>query len=108
MKKKRIDVLDLLPPEAAPQIDEVGFGFLKEHGYDTEGATASEEKREELKRALKANGEELRYFGAIDKDTRAILVWFELHRGKQKVATSSGIKFLPKPSEGGEDGEGTT
>ena len=105
-KKRTIDIFDLLPPEAFVQIDELGYNFLKEHGYDVEGAIESEEKRKEIKKALKANGEELRYSGAFNDETRAILIWYELYRGQEKVATSLGLKFLPKPSEGGENGEG--
>ena len=106
MTKKVVDIFDLLPPEAFAGIDNLGYSFLKEHGYDVEGAAESEEKRKEIKKALKENGEELFYFGAFDKDTRAILVWYELYREKERVAISSGLKFLPKPSEGEENGEG--
>ena len=104
-KGREIDVFDLLPAEAFPQIDELGFSFLSERGYDVEGATTSEEKRLELRAALEANGEELRYFGAFDKDTGAILVWYELYRGEERLAVSRGLKFLPKDKEAPDDRE---
>ena len=104
-KKREITIFDLLPPEAFIQIDELGYNFLAERGYNTEGAMDSNEKRKELKAELKKNGEELRYSGAFDKETKAILVWFEIYKNNEKVATSQGLKFLPKPSEGGESGE---
>ena len=95
-KEKLITVLDMLPAEAMPSIDELGYGFLAEHGYDTAGATESGKKRRKLKSALRANGEELLYRGAYDKETGAVLVWFELYRGKERISESRGIKFLPK------------
>lgn len=106
MKKKVIDVFDILPSEAFEQIDQLGYRFLKEQGYDVEGATESEARRKELKKELSSNGEELLYSGAFDKETGAVLVWFELHRNKKKAAISQGLKFLPKPTEGENDGEG--
>lgn len=105
-KKREITIFDLLPPEAFIQIDELGYNFLAERGYNTEGAMDSNEKRKELKADLKKNGEELRYSGAFDKETKAILVWFEIYKNNEKVATSQGLKFLPRTSEGGENGEG--
>ena len=106
MKKRKIDVFDLLPPEAGERIDELGYKFLSNQGYDTEGAVASKEKRNEIKKIMKERGEELRYFGMVDKTTKAILVWFELYRGKERIGVSSGIKFLPRTEEGGKNGEG--
>lgn len=101
--KRTIDIFDLLPPEAFVQIDELGYNFLKEHGYNTEGAIDSGEKRKDLKSELKARDEELRYFGTFDKKTKAILVWFELYKRNEKVSTSQGLKFLPKASSKGEN-----
>ena len=49
MSKKEVDIFDILPPEAFAAIDELGYNFLKEQGYDTEGAADSEEKRKEIK-----------------------------------------------------------
>lgn len=42
---KKIDIFDLLPEEANRQVDEIGYGFLKENGYDVEGAVESKEKQ---------------------------------------------------------------
>lgn len=100
---KKIDIFDLLPEEANKQVDEIGYGFLKENGYDVEGAIESKEKQAEIKKALAKDGKRLTYFSMIDKDTKAILIWFELYQGKERIATSKGIKFLPL--EGGQNGE---
>lgn len=104
--KKEIDILDILPPEAIKQVDEVGYSLLRERGYNIEGAIDSPEKQKEIKLEMKKNKDELIYYGFVDKDTKAILVWFEIHHNKEKVLTSRGLKFLPKPSEGGQGGEG--
>ena len=102
-EKRELDVFDLLPSEAFRSIDELGFSFLSERGYDTTDAIESEEKRMELKTALEANGEELRYFGAFDNETGAILVWYELYRGEERLAVSRGLKFLPREKEAPDD-----
>ena len=105
-KKKEIDIFDILPAEAFAAIDKLGYGFLSEQGYDTNGAQESDEQRTKLKDAIKNRGEELRYFGAVDKDSGAILVWFEIYKGSERKAVSQGLKFIPKPGgENGDDGE---
>lgn len=105
MKKKTIDILDLLPQEAIVAIDNLGYEFLKEQGYDTEGAAGSKAKRAELKKKLSEEGKALYYRGATDKETGIILVWYELEFESNCVARSQGIKFVPKPSEGGKSGK---
>ena len=94
--KKEIDIFDLLPPEAAKPIDELGYSFLKSQGYDVSGVKKSYKRRSRLRQAMKKRGEELGYRAAIDEETRGILIWFELYRGGERVAVSQGIKFLPK------------
>ena len=37
-KKKEIDIFDILPAEAFAEIDKLGYAFLSEQGYNTEGA----------------------------------------------------------------------
>lgn len=101
MSKKEVDIFDILPPEALAAIDELGYNFLKEQGYDTEGAADSEEKRKEIKKALAKDGKNLFYRGAVDPETKAILVWYEIEVKGKCVAKSMGIKFLPKPKEEG-------
>ncbi len=105
MAKKEIDIFDLLPEEAIKKVDEIGYNFLSEQGFDTTGAAESNSKRTKIKKELKKQGKELFYKGAVDKETKAILIWFELYKGEEKIATSQGVKFLPKPSEGGEGGK---
>lgn len=101
MSKKEVDIFDILPPEAFAAIDELGYNFLKEQGYDTEGAADSEEKRKEIKKALAKDGKNLFYRGVVDPETKAILVWYEIEVKGKCVAKSMGIKFLPKPKEEG-------
>lgn len=100
MSKKEIDILDILPKEAIEAIDRLGYEFLQSQGYDTEGAADSEAKRKQIKKALAKDGKQLFYRGAVDKETKAILVWYEIEIKGKCVAKSGGIKFLPKPKEG--------
>lgn len=103
--KRKVDIFDLLSPEAIKAVDKLGYKFLMQRGYDTKGAIKSSKKREELKKALKANGEELRYVGGINKEDKTILIFFEVVKAGKRVATSQGLKFIPKPI-GGEQEEG--
>lgn len=104
---KKIDIFDLLTQSAVDRIDDIGYALLKEHGYDTDGAKNSKEKRNALKAALKKDGKQLIYFSMIDKETHNILFWFELRKNDEIIARSQAIKFLPdKTDEGGTDGEG--
>ena len=102
---RKIDILDVLPQEAIQKVDELGYDLLRQRGYEVKGAIVSPEKQKEIKAKMKENGDQLIYYGMIDKDTKAILIWFEIHHNKEKVLTSRGLKFLPK-NEGGQSGEG--
>ena len=103
--KKEIDIFDLLPTEACTAVNKLGFDFLQSQGYKVAGVNKSYKCRARLTKAMKKRGEELRYNSAIDKEQKAILVWFELYKGTEVVAKSSGIKFLPNERER-EDEEG--
>ena len=105
-KKKKIEIWDLLTEEANKQIDELGYAFLAEHGYDVSEANVSKAKRHDINEALKANGEELRHGVLVDTDTNKILFWFELHRNGEMVARSRAIQFVTV--KGDADGEGTS
>ncbi len=105
MGKREIDILDILPQEAIEEVDKLGYAFLAEQGFDTDGAAESASKRTKLKRELAKQGKELLYAGAVDNDTKTILVWYELYKGKKRIAVSQGIKFLPKSTEGGGGGK---
>ncbi len=105
MKKRKIDIFDMLPEEANRKIDELGYSFLSAQGFNADGAIESEPKQIEIGRELKRQGKELRYVGMVDKTKGAILVWFELYQGKKKIAVSQGIKFMPKSAEGGNGGK---
>lgn len=99
MSKKELDVLDILPQEAINAIDNLGYEFLKSQGYDTEGAIESEAKRKEIRKALTKDGKKLFYRGATERETGAILVWYEIEVQGKCVARSRGIKFFQKPKE---------
>ena len=101
MGKREIDILDILPQEAIEEVDKLGYAFLAEQGFDTDGAAESASKRTKLKRELAKQGKNLFYRGAVDPETKAILVWYEIEVKGKCVAKSMGIKFLPKPKEEG-------
>lgn len=103
MKGKKIDVLDILPEEAIKKVDELGYKFLSEQGYNTKYAEKSEKERTKIIRKLEREGKELVYSGAVDGATGSILVWFELRKEGKVVARSEGIKFIQR---GESDGEG--
>lgn len=103
MAKREMDILDILPKEAIEAIDRLGYEFLQSQGYDTEGAADSEEKRKQIKKALAKDGKQLFYRGAVDKETKAILVWYEIESEGKCVARSQGIKFVQKSKEGSDD-----
>lgn len=92
---KEIDIFDLLPPEATEAVDELGYEFLAKCGYDVEGARESVAKIEELREALQEKEEELRYSGAVDNKTGAMMVWFVIYRNGESVAKSRALQFLP-------------
>ena len=91
MSKKEVDIFDILPPEAFAAIDELGYNFLKEQGYDTEGTAAYEGKRKEIKKALAKDGKNLFYRGAVDPEPKAILVWYEIEVMAKCVEKMLGI-----------------
>lgn len=98
--KRKVDIFDLLPPEAIKAVDKLGYKFLTQRGYDAKGAIGSSKKRAELKKALKANGEELRYVGGVNNEDKTILIFFEILKSGERIATSQGLKFVPKPIGG--------
>lgn len=95
-KQAQPDIFDILGEEATRQMSELGFRFLSEHEYDTEGAMESQDKARELKHLMKARGQELRYRVLANTENGAVLFWYELYSGKELVARSKGIKFVGK------------
>lgn len=93
-KKKKVDVLDILPPEAMAAADKQAYAFLCEHGYDAEGAEGDEGKRKALMAELSRRGECIKYSGMFDPEAGKILVWFHLWRGKKRIARSKGYTFI--------------
>lgn len=104
MRKKKIEIWDLLPPEANRAIDELGYSFLAENGYDVANASTSKAKLQALKDAMKAKKEELRHVAFIDSEANKILFSFRLHRCGICVKKSKALQFV-LVSEGEEDGK---
>lgn len=94
--KREVEIFEFLPEEVSKNLDEVGYSFLKSQGYNTAGVTKSYKRRARLKRDMKNRGEELRYYYAVDKETKSIFIWFELYKGEERIAKSQGIKFICK------------
>lgn len=99
MRKRRVDILDLIPAEATEAVDKAGYTFLAKRGYDAMEAATSDEKRAALAEEMKRRGEVLRYAGAVDSEQGAILVWFELWRGRRRIARSVGLKLVQRRAE---------
>ena len=106
MKKRKLDIWDLLPPEASRAIDELGYSLLAAHGYDVTAADTDKAKRHALKVAMKAKGEELRHGTFVDPEAGKILFWFEFLQGGILMERSRAIQFVPVV-KGEADGEGT-
>lgn len=102
-KKKKVNIWDLLPPEANRAIDDLGYALLAAHGYDVADANTSKAKRHDLKETMRAKGEELRHATLVDPESGKILFWFELHRGGVLVERSRALQFVPS-AKGEADG----
>lgn len=102
-RQRKIDILDLLPADALEAVDKLGYEFLSERGYSTEGARESAAARDLLAKELKERGERLTYSGAVDKDTGRILIWFTIHKGRRRIARSRALRLVPKPKETDDD-----
>ena len=103
VRKRKIDVFDLLSPEMSQKVDELGYSFLQECGYKVNNATQSASVRSKLKRQLDKDGRVLTYKGLLDNETREILIYFHLvKKGTENsdkpeiLMTSKGLKFVPK------------
>lgn len=90
------DIFDILGEEATQQINELGFSFLAEQGYDVAGAVESYDRAREIRHIIKARGQELRYRVLANAENGAVLFWYELYEGKDIVARSKGLKFVGK------------
>ena len=99
MSKKRVDILDMLPPECVSEVDRIGYEFLEKNGYNVAGAESSKEAREAIREEMQKRGEVLKYSGAIDGQNKVILVWFTLSKGRKIIARSRGMKFIVKEKE---------
>jgi len=106
MRKRKVEIWDLLPLEANRAIDELGYSLLLKHGYDVADADASKAKRHDLKEEMKARGEELCHATLVDPKTGKILFWFELVRGGELLERTKALQFVPIV-KGDADGEGT-
>lgn len=111
-KRKYTSIYDLLTPEAKQAIDEHGYAFLAEHGYNTDGAIKSNKKRAALLEAMEARNEAIAVGEKYDYERRRALFWIELHREGRFVSRSKGITFIlgmeDVDGENGTDKEGPT
>ena len=106
---KMITIMDLVKTagaDAVKTVDDLGWQFLADHGYDIRGFDGDEEQATEAHKRVSAalfrNGENLRYGGAVDNDNGHIAVWFSLWRGDDMVARSRVLKLVPpSDAEGG-------
>ena len=94
MAKKTIDIIDILPDDAATEAAKLVYAFLRSNGYDIPGddiPTKVEQKRIKNEMKLKK--------GSVDRENKKILVWFVLYREGKKIAKSQGITFILKEGE---------
>lgn len=99
----RGDVFEILGAEAAPMIDSLGYEFLESQGYEAKKARKYSDEREKLRKRLKKDRAELRYYTMVDREDGAILFWYAFFKKGRKVAVSKAIKF--KPAEDAEKEE---
>lgn len=95
----RGDVFDILGAEAAPMIDDLGYQFLEAQGYEVQKARRYSDAREKLRKRLRKDRAELRYYTMVDRDDGAILFWYAFFRKGKQVAVSKAIKFMRKEEE---------
>ena len=92
----RGDVFDLLGAEAVPAIDELGYSFLAQQGYEVQKARKYLDERERLRKRLRKDRAELRHYAKIDREDGAILFWYAFFKKGKQVAVSKAIKFMRK------------
>lgn len=98
--KKLVDILDLLPSEAASEVDRLGYRFLQQHGYNVKGKDIpTKAERKEIKEEMRRRNEALKYKGYVDHDNKKLLLWFVLYRDDKKIAQSRGITFIIREGE---------
>lgn len=95
-KTRKIDILDLVPEEASQKVDDLAYNFLAEQGYNTLGARDSEKVQKALQAEMRRRGERLEHHGLVNRESKAILIWFELYNGKVRKARSKGLKLMAK------------
>lgn len=101
---KSISLLDIMTLEMAKRADEIAYEFLHLQGFDVLNAETDAKVRERLADELKLKAMVLTYKCAVNNETGEILFWYELMQPNKdnnlvKIATSSGIKFVPKEIE---------
>lgn len=108
-RKRKIDIFNLLSQEMCNKVDELGYSFLKECGYDTNNALKSSTVRAKLKKQLDKDGRVLTYKGLIN-EKKEILIYFHLvKKGTETLEkpeillTSKGIKFVSKEGNVGDE-----
>ena len=92
----RGDVFDVLGAEAAPMIDDLGYEFPESQGYEAKKARRYSDARDKLRKRLKKDRAELRYYTMVDREDGAILFWYAFFKKGRRVAVSKSIKFMRK------------
>lgn len=95
----RGDVFDILGAEAAPMIDDLGYEFLESQGYEAKKARRYSDARDKLRKRLKKDRAELRYYTMVDREDGAILFWYAFFKKGRQVAVSKAIKFMRKEEQ---------
>lgn len=95
----RGDVFDILGAEAAPMIDDLGYEFLEAQGYEAKKARRYSDARDKLRKRLKKDRAELRYYTMVDREDGAILFWYAFFKKGRQVAVSKAIKFMRKEEQ---------
>jgi hypothetical protein len=108
---KKVQALDALSPEMAEKVDSLAYDFLKELGYDTEGAKEKYSVRNRLKKDLAKRGHALLY-RALTNENMDLLFYYEMAKaGTEKskkpeiLFRSKAIKFVMKKPEESEKKE---
>lgn len=107
--KKKPDIMDLVMlagPEAVKRVDELGWSFLAEHGYDVTGWDSEDDgvakaAHERVADQLSERKEKLYYHGGVDDAPPQFIFWYTLRHGRREVARSTVLQFVLKTNDGG-------
>ena len=105
MAKKKIDIFDCMTFEMVEAANDLGYKFLNELGYDTEGIEEKPEVMQRVLKELKDNKQTLTYRGVIN-DSGQLIFFYELvkagtesRKKPEVIKVSQGLKFIPIKKE---------